>query len=174
MSLTLAQGPLSWNTSVYAACRDNKGIGNKVWFEIAKGFSLQDLEFKPKGRIFLADLIVDSKEFTTGDSIPVKTFDLAIMAAVTCVIFLLVLAAILVRKVLKKKGKTSSEITEEEIEEFMQGVPEEKLKSQGIIAPFFLPYDTGLEVPKSDVAFRKSHNSIELPQCNQSKGDVKA
>ena len=61
------------------------------------------------------------------------------------------LVAFLVRKV-KQKRKTI-ELTGEEIDEFLQGVPREKANAKGINNLFVLPYDTRLEIPKADVSF---------------------
>ena len=47
-------------------------------------------------------------------------------------------------------------MTAEEIDEFLQGMPWQKAEAKGINGLFVLPYDTKLEILKSDVVFRKS------------------
>ena len=51
-------------------------------------------------------------------------------------------------------------MTNDEIDEFMLGIAAEKAQSKGINGLFVLPYDTKLEIPKSDVTFRKAKNRL--------------
>ena len=74
--------------------------------------------------------------------------------AATCMMLLLVIVIILVRKV--KEQRKTIEMTNEEIDEFMRGVPREKANAKGINELFVLPYDTSLEVPRTDVSFCKT------------------
>lgn len=76
--------------------------------------------------------------------------------AAACLMLLLALVFFLVKKV--KEQRKTIEITNEEIDEFMLGIAAEKAQAKGINGLFILPYDTGLEIPKSDVTFRKTFN----------------
>ena len=77
--------------------------------------------------------------------------------AAVSVLLLLALVAVLMKKVKSQRKKL--ELTNEEITEFLLGVPREKASVKGINDLFVLPYDTKLEVVRSDVTFRKSSNA---------------
>ena len=74
--------------------------------------------------------------------------------ASVCVAVLLTLVIILIRKV--KRQRHEIEMTQEEINEFMLGIAAEKAKAKGINGLFILPYDTKLEIPKSNVTICKT------------------
>ena len=91
--------------------------------------------------------------------------------AAACVTLLLILVVFLIKKV--KCQRKAIEITKEEIDEFTVGVAAEKAKAKGINGLFVLPYDTRLEIPKSDVNFREPvhpkavHNFVwPVPELN--------
>ena len=71
---------------------------------------------------------------------------------------MLTLVIVLMRKV--KEQRKTLEMTNDEIDEFMLGIAAEKAQSKGINGLFVLPYDTKLEIPKSDVTFRKAKNRL--------------
>ena len=73
--------------------------------------------------------------------------------AAACVLLLLTLIILLVKKV--KRQQKRLEMTAEEIDEFMLGIAAEKANAKGINGLFILPYDTKLEIPKSEVTIRK-------------------
>ena len=68
-------------------------------------------------------------------------------------VLFLVLLLLLLKKV--KTQRRQIEITKEEVDEFLLGVPRHKANAKGINEPFVLPYDTKLEIPKSKVVFCK-------------------
>ena len=68
----------------------------------------------------------------------------------------LILVVTLMKKV--KEQRKEIEMSKEEIDEFMLGVATEKARAKGINGLFILPYDTKLEIPKTDVTFRKAKN----------------
>ena len=87
--------------------------------------------------------------------VPLTTVVAAAAGAAAFLALLLILVVVLMRKV--KRQRKEIEITNEEIDEFMLGVAAEKANAKGINGLFILPYDTKLEIPKSDVIFRKQH-----------------
>ena len=102
-----------------------------------------------------------SVSVATQDSISSEKFYVVIYAVVvggsTCLLLLVVLVIFLVKKV--KEQRKTIEVTNEEIDEFMLGIAAEKAQAKGINGLFILPYDTSLEIPKSDVTFRKTCKS---------------
>ena len=98
---------------------------------------------------------------TNGDSSLVTSNPSALIytltaGATTCMLLLLALVVLLVRKL--KQQRKVIEMTNEEIDEFMLGIAEEKAKSKGLNGLFILPYDTRLEIPRADVVISKAYN----------------
>ena len=87
-------------------------------------------------------------------TVPLTTVIAAAAGAAAFVIVLLILVGILLNKV--KRQKKVIEMTTEEIDEFLQGMPWHKAQANGISGLFVLPYDTRLEIPKTDVDFCKT------------------
>ena len=83
--------------------------------------------------------------------------------AATFIILLLVIVVTLSKIV--KRQREQIELTNEEIDEFMLGVAAEKVNSKGLNGLFVLPYDTKLEIPKSDITFRKNVYRIRYNGC---------
>ena len=81
-----------------------------------------------------------------------------VIAAIVGVTAILVLLLILVIILLKRREETK--LTNEEIDEFLLGVSAEKANAKLIDGPFVLPYDTRLEIRKSDVLFRESYDIV--------------
>ena len=86
-------------------------------------------------------------------SVPLPIVIASAGGAAAFVVLLLILVIVLLRKV--KQQRKEIEMTQEEIDEFMLGVAAEKANAKGINGLFILPYDTRLEIPKADVAFRE-------------------
>ena len=79
--------------------------------------------------------------------------------------FLLALVIVLMKKM--KKQRKELEMTNEEIDEFMLGIAAEKANARGINGLFILPYDTKLEIPKSDVTISKPRNITVETRYNE-------
>ena len=78
--------------------------------------------------------------------------------AAFCLLLMLALVIVLMRKV--KSQRKTIELTSEEISEFMRGIATEKANAKGINGLFVLPYDTGLEIPKTDVTIRERYKLL--------------
>ena len=143
---------------MFAKCETNStGNGSSRWFEITKRklFNPQDFTFNPKRTNVpknWTEALYDADHSTF--SISVTTVIGAAGGATAFFLLLLILVILLLRKV--KKQREEIEMTNEEIDEFMLGIAAEKASAKGINGLFVLPYDTRLEIPKSDVTFRKN------------------
>ena len=58
--------------------------------------------------------------------------------------------------------RKSHDMTSEEIALFIHGMSPEGIHARGTAGLFYLPYDFNLEIPKSQVIFRKGHHSFDL------------
>ena len=88
-----------------------------------------------------------------------RDFNLAVIdgvsgAAAAFIILPLVLVLTLYKIVRRQRKRIA--MTNEEINEFMKGVAAGKVAAKGINGLFVLPYDTWLEIPKSDITFHKA------------------
>ena len=86
-------------------------------------------------------------------SVPVAVVVGTAGGAAAFVALSLIVVVILMKKV--KQQRKLIEITREEIDEVLLGVPRHKANAKGMNDLFVLPYDTNLEIPKSDVIFCK-------------------
>ena len=98
-------------------------------------------------------------------SVPLSVVIASAGGAAAFVVLLLILLAILMRKV--EQQRTQIQITKEEIDEFLLGVPRHKATAKGMNDLFVLPYDTSLEIPKSDMTFRKACDHHSNGKCSQ-------
>ena len=69
----------------------------------------------------------------------------------------------------EKEQRKQIEITQEEIDEFLLGVPRHKADANGMNGLFVLPYDRRLEVPKADVTFCKTCKTTVLNETRRSQ-----
>ena len=86
-------------------------------------------------------------------SVPLTIVIASAGGAAAFLILLLILLVILVNKV--KQQRKQIELTREEIDEFLLGIPRHKANANGINDLFVRPYDTRLEISKDDVVFCK-------------------
>ena len=161
LSLKRTGWSFTWDGSgLFAKCETVNRNASSRWYEITPGiaFHPQHIQFSPRVTSahykYSTDELYDSTETTAGHvsfSISETTVIGAAGGAAAFIVLLLVLLLLLLKKV--KRQRKQIRITKEEIGEFLLGVPLHKAHATGINELFVLPYDTKLEIPKSDVVF---------------------
>lgn len=170
MSLTITTLPNLWNISrLYGRC--NTVYRSTRWYTIDKDFIPADSQqniTRPKNSLKESGVATShtnmSFPVTTQRTISIETEKFYVViygvigGAAACLALLLALVIFLVRKV--KEQRKTIEMTNDEIDEFRLGIAAEKARAKGINGLFILPYDTSLEIPKSDVTFRENFNFV--------------